>query len=375
MPAESEIVIEGLIDTEYLEPEAPFGESHGHVALEEFNMPMRVTAITHRKKPVIPSYISQVAPSESSVIKRVAYEPLFTRASARHARHPRRQEGALHEPLTGLLRVTVDHAGEGHPAHRSVARAPRRRLFKGDCGKICIAVNEDIDVDNADAPAVGDGLSHESDRGRADLLPHRGQGHGPKREHDQEEDSTLLMDATMKGDMPPLALPKQEYMERAKAIWQELGLPAAAPAGAVVRLFAGRLAAAMGRGRQARGAGALPRQRQDQRDAAPQGPQAGDQVPAGQRRQRQGVSVKPAICGCCRKQARQRGFGWVGRPIEFEHRTQIVRDRASAIAARPIAELLARPLPQQALLDLLGLQFGGFDLLAERGVALSPSRP
>ena len=56
------------------------------------------------------------------------------------------------------------------------------------------------------------------------IVPHRGQGHGPKREHDQEEDSTLLMDATMKGDMPPLALPKKEYMERAKAIWQELDL-------------------------------------------------------------------------------------------------------------------------------------------------------
>jgi len=56
-------------------------------------------------------------------------------------------------------------------------------------------------------------------------LPHRGQGHGPKREHGQEEDSTLLMDATMKGDMPPLALPKREYMERAMKIWVELGLP------------------------------------------------------------------------------------------------------------------------------------------------------
>jgi len=77
VPAEAELVIEGLIDTEYLEPEAPFGESHGHVALEEFNMPTRITAITHRRDPIIPSYISQVAPSESSVIKRVAYEPLF----------------------------------------------------------------------------------------------------------------------------------------------------------------------------------------------------------------------------------------------------------------------------------------------------------
>src|SRR5882672_3330467 len=103
VPAESEIVIEGLIDTEYCEPEAPFGESHGHVALEEYNMPMRVTAITHRKNPVIPSYISQVTPSESSVIKRVAYEPLFLShlRDALGIRGVRRV--SLHEPLTGLL--------------------------------------------------------------------------------------------------------------------------------------------------------------------------------------------------------------------------------------------------------------------------------
>jgi len=37
------------------------------------------------------------------------------------------------------------------------------------------------------------------------------------------------MDATMKGDMPPLALPTQEYMERAKKIWERLGLPALRP--------------------------------------------------------------------------------------------------------------------------------------------------
>jgi hypothetical protein len=61
------------------------------------------------------------------------------------------------------------------------------------------------------------------------VVPHRGQGHGPKREHGGEEDATLLIDATMKGDMPPLALPKREYMERARAIWQELGLPALRP--------------------------------------------------------------------------------------------------------------------------------------------------
>ena len=48
VPAEAEIVIEGFIDTEYLEPEAPFGESHGHVNLQEYNAYMDVTAITRR---------------------------------------------------------------------------------------------------------------------------------------------------------------------------------------------------------------------------------------------------------------------------------------------------------------------------------------
>ena len=222
VPAESELVIEGLIDTVWLEPEAPFGESHGHVALEEFNMPMQVTAITHRKKPVIPSYISQVAPSESSVIKRVAYEPLYLS----HLRNTLGIRGVkrvqLHEPLTGLLRLLVVTVEKGL-SRTEVWRALRgAAFFKADTGKICIAVNDDISADNADALfwAMAYRMNPVED---LQVVPHRGQGHGPKREHDDEEDSTLLMDATMKGDMPPLALPTQEYMERAHKIWDDLG--------------------------------------------------------------------------------------------------------------------------------------------------------
>jgi len=228
VPAESEIVIEGLIDTEYVEPEAPFGESHGHVALEEFNMPMQVTAITHRRRPVIPSYISQVAPSESSVIKRVAYEPLFLS----HLRDGLGIRGvkrvSLHEPLTGLLRVTVLAMEKGTPRTEIWRALYGAAYFKGDMGKITIAVNDDIDPDNADAIlwAMAYRMNPSED---VRTLDHRGQGHGPKREHDQEEDSTLLIDATMKGDMPPLALPTREYMERARSIWDELGLPKLRP--------------------------------------------------------------------------------------------------------------------------------------------------
>jgi UbiD family decarboxylase len=228
VPAESEVVIEGFIDTEYVEPEAPFGESHGHVALEEYNMPMRVTAISHRSNAIIPSYISQVAPSESSVIKRVAYEPLFLA----HLRTTLGIRGvkrvSLHEPLTGLLRVTLITIEKGTPRTEIWRALNGAAFFKGDCGKICIAVNDDIDADNANAIlwAMAYRMNPVED---VRTLPHRGQGHGPKRESEHEEDSTLLMDATTKGDMPPLALPTQEYMERAKKIWERLGLPALRP--------------------------------------------------------------------------------------------------------------------------------------------------
>ena len=228
VPAESEIVIEGLIDTEYLEPEAPFGESHGHVALEEFNMPMQVTAITQRRQPVIPSYISQVTPSESSVIKRVAYEPLFL-AHLRDSLGIRAvKRVALHEPLTGLLRVTIVTVEKGAPKTEVWRALTGAAAFKADCSKICIAVNDDIDPDNANALlwAMAYRMNPVED---VRTLPHRGQGHGPKRENDNEEDSSLLMDATMKGDMPPLALPKKEYMERALKIWERLGLPRVRP--------------------------------------------------------------------------------------------------------------------------------------------------
>ena len=77
VPADAEIIIEGWVNTEWLEPEAPFGESHGHVNPKEYNPYMEVSAITRRKKAILCSIISQVTPSESSVIKKMAYEPLY----------------------------------------------------------------------------------------------------------------------------------------------------------------------------------------------------------------------------------------------------------------------------------------------------------
>ena len=229
VPAEAEIVIEGLIDTEYLEPEGPFGESHGHISLEEFNMPMRVTAITHRKDAVVASYISQVTPSESSAIKRVSYEPMFLS----HLRDTLGVRGVkrvtLHERMTALRRIVLVTVEKGTPRTEIWRALAGASSFKADCGKICIAINEDIDPENSDAVlwAIAFRMNPAND---LQVLDYRSPGHGPEREHEAErEDATLLMDATMKEELPPLALPREEYMERARKLWEELGLPRLRP--------------------------------------------------------------------------------------------------------------------------------------------------
>src|SRR5262245_23419509 len=196
VPADAEFVIEGLIDPELLEPEGPFGESHGHVALEDFNMSMRVTAITHRPSPVFASIISQVTPSESSVLKKVAMEPLFLT----HLREQLSIKGArrvvLHEPLSNLRKVILVQYAQG-TARTEVWRGLHgAATLLADCGKICIAVSEDIDPSNADA--VFWSLAYRCNPIEdVHVAPHRSAGHGPK-SGPRHEESSILVDATLK---------------------------------------------------------------------------------------------------------------------------------------------------------------------------------
>jgi UbiD family decarboxylase len=223
VPADSEIVIEGLIDPEVLEPEAPFGESNGYVALEAFNMPMQVTAITHKRNPVFTSIISQVTPSESSVIKKVAYEPLFL-AHLRHALGIKSiRKVAMHEPLSNLRPVIFLQFAADAQSSEVWRGLHGASTLQSNCGKIVIAVSEDIDPTSLDA--VMWSLAYRTNPVEDALItPHRGgvQGaqYGPRK-----TDSGLLIDATRKRAMPPLALPTREHMEHARILWEELKLP------------------------------------------------------------------------------------------------------------------------------------------------------
>ena len=227
VPARAEIVIEGLIDTDLLEPEGPFGESHGHVALEDYNMSMHVTAITMRKKPVFVSIISQVTPSESSMLKRVAYEPLFLEHLQKTMGVRGVKRVVMHEPLTNLRKVIFIQFARGTPQTEVWRGMQGAATLQAQCGKLVIAVSEDIDPGNADA--IFWSLAYRADFTHdLHVTPYRTSGHGPKSGRSPLE-SALLIDATLKHDMPPLALPTEKYMTAARTIWEELQLPHLTP--------------------------------------------------------------------------------------------------------------------------------------------------
>ena len=228
VPAEAEIVVEGLIDTEFLEPEAPFGESHGHVNLQEYNAFMEVTAVTRRRDAILTSIISQVTPSESSLIKRVALEPLFTDYLRNTLAIRGVKRVSMHEPLTNLRKVVAV------VVEKDIQRTEVWRALYGAvswnraAGKYVIAINDDIDPDNADQLLWA--MSYRANPALdLQIVPHRDQGHGPRSKRNNGEDASVLIDATMKEDFPPISLPKREFMERAKVIWEELGLPKLKP--------------------------------------------------------------------------------------------------------------------------------------------------
>jgi 4-hydroxy-3-polyprenylbenzoate decarboxylase len=227
IPADAEIVIEGLIDPELLEPEGPFGESHGYVALEDFNMSMQVTAITRRRAPVLVSILSQVTPSESSAAKKVPYQTLMLRHLREHLTIRGMRRVVLHEPLSDLRPVIFLQLASGTP-HSEVWRALHgAATLKADWGKVVVAVSEDVDPENVNA--VWWSIAYRANPVEdVHVQPYRSHGHGPK-SGGRREESSLLIDATLKHRMPPLALPARPYMERARAIWEELGLPPITP--------------------------------------------------------------------------------------------------------------------------------------------------
>ncbi len=111
---------------------------------------LEVTAITHRKDMIYVAWISQVTPSESSIIKKLAYEPSFLRFLQKECRCKSVTRVYMHEALTNLRKLIIIQMKK--PAESEVWRALRAAASRHQgVGKIVIAVDEDIDPENMDA--------------------------------------------------------------------------------------------------------------------------------------------------------------------------------------------------------------------------------
>ena len=229
VPATAEVVFEGVIPTDHLEVEGPFGESMGHVDPRTLSPMFEIKCITHRKNPIWPSIISQVTPSESSMIKAAGMPTMIRRYLVQRG-FDNVLEVALTEALINLRPFVVLRMKKRDD--QDPWAAMDALLEFGDrVGKLVVAVDEDINPN--DPVAVIWAITHRSQPHKdSKVVGNRPFGATPigmvlshaSNRYDTME-SSLLIDATRKADFPPLSLPKREFMERAREIWEELGLP------------------------------------------------------------------------------------------------------------------------------------------------------
>ncbi len=233
VPATAEVVFEGIIPTHYLEEEGPFGESMGYVDPRTLSPVFELTCVTHRKSPIWVSIISQVTPSESSKIKAAGMATLIHRYLQKRG-FPSVLEVSLMEPLVNLRPYVVLRMSKRDD--QDPWAAMDALLEYGDrVGKLVVAVDEDINPH--DPVAVTWAITHRF-QPHKDIKVVRDRPFGatpigmvathPSSRYDNSE-SSLLIDATRKADFPPVSLPKREYMERARELWEELGLPQLQP--------------------------------------------------------------------------------------------------------------------------------------------------
>jgi UbiD family decarboxylase len=235
VPADAEMVIEGRLPTDFLEPEGPFGESHGYMHPRQLSPFMDVTCVTMRKDMILTGIMSQVTPSESSTIKKVGYDTLFLRHLQVDCGLTNVVRVVMHEALVNIRKLVILQVKKSSTEQiKKTLRAAA--TFHGGVGKITIAVDEDIDPENLNGIfwALCFRATFPND---IEFLPEMSHGHAPPfptediltRPDAVGKESYMLVNATLKEPFPPVSLPRRDIMEKAAEIWRELKLPELKP--------------------------------------------------------------------------------------------------------------------------------------------------
>jgi UbiD family decarboxylase len=236
VPATAEIIIEGTIPTDVVEPEGPFGEYPGYMGHRTMSPFLEVTCITHRRDAIYTALMSQFPPSESSKIKHTGTEKIIYKFLRHDSGNAAVMDVALHDEVSG--------SGQAYCVikMRNASKADAWRAlnasagFTGSYAKVCIAVDEDVDIHD---PAMINWAICYSMRPDEDVAIAKGKSPGldpstypPGMESEDKRPgstSALLINAVRPWPYTPVSLPKKEFMDRSKQIWEELELPPLKP--------------------------------------------------------------------------------------------------------------------------------------------------
>jgi len=232
VPAEAEIVIEGEISTEEMEPGEPFSDYPGYLMAERGRRPVvHVKAITHRRAALFSAILVGLPPSESNGISRTCREMMLYNFLKHSCNLPEVLEVCCPE-MGGGWNWWVIRMRKTHPS--KPWQALQAASGMDPTNKVIIVVDEDIDPQDPEMVMWAMSFAMQPHRdvriiqGRVPLLDPSAYSlmNNPEERFYPPPSgcSGMLIDATRKGPYPPVGLPKRPFMERALEIWQKEGL-------------------------------------------------------------------------------------------------------------------------------------------------------
>jgi 4-hydroxy-3-polyprenylbenzoate decarboxylase len=227
VPASAELIIEGTIDPTHLEPEGPFGEASGYMGPRTLSPSVEVTAITHRKRPIVQAFISEFPPSESTLMRKIGFENVYGRFLRESCNIASVQDVCFYEMATCnmmfVIRLKDPSPGQAWQAMYAAAG------YEPSMGKLIVAVDDDVDPSNLESVVWALAFRmqpHRDVRILGDRLARLDPSLPAQPGQPVTADaSALLIDATRGRDYPPTSLPSEQHMRAARALWERLNLP------------------------------------------------------------------------------------------------------------------------------------------------------
>ena len=229
VPANAEIVIEGVVPPGVREPEGPFGEYTGYMGAQGPSFVIEVTCITQRASPIYQAFFSQMPPSESSCIRGTGRDVALHKHMTRDLRLPVRD---VH-----LLEAGGGAAFLGISLRRDHPALPQRAMwaawaYEPSLSKIVVVVDEDIDVRDHFQLLWAMSWHVQPERDVYVVRNTAATGLDPSladesADHFERQDilsSKVGIDATRKHRFPARSMPPREDLERVDAQWTAYGL-------------------------------------------------------------------------------------------------------------------------------------------------------